>query len=185
MQSVPSRPMSYFPSRFTEWFGPSAWKFMHSVAFTFPNDAEEGLRNQYKSFFESIGHILPCPGCSVHFRQYMEKHPVDVSSREALARWVYDVHCDVNTRSRKPSPTYEEVEKAYAGGISEAQQAAYSAMTPSMQRQYMGTPFVVEPKNASINISDLLLPAGLVCLAVFGGYIYYQERKRNISAKVD
>lgn len=92
-----------------EFWGPCAWKFLHAVATTFDPDHDA----TYLTFFNSLQNVLPCPGCRMHLQTYLKEHPVDVSSKAALEKWVYDLHCDVNRRSGKDSPPFTLVQQRY------------------------------------------------------------------------
>ena len=96
-----------YPSRFVEFFGPSTWRAMHAIAFTYPENATPETRMQYIDFFRALGPVIPCPSCSKHYMEYIDKHPIDADSRESLAKWVYELHQDVNRRNKKPGLTWE------------------------------------------------------------------------------
>lgn len=102
-----------YPSRFVEFFGPSMWRTLHAVAFTYPNNPSEQERKNYIDFFRSVGNVIPCPSCGVHYRKYMDEHPLEADSKDSLSRWVYDLHQDVNKRSGKSGLTWEQVKDDY------------------------------------------------------------------------
>jgi hypothetical protein len=105
------------PAQFTEFWGPSAWRMLHSITFTMDPDASEEQRKHYETFFKTIGHILPCPSCRQHYNLYVEEHPPDASSPKALAKWLYLLHDSVNARIHKTArPSFEEVEQYYTSG---------------------------------------------------------------------
>lgn len=92
-----------------EFWGPCAWKFLHAVATTFDSDHATA----YLTFFNSLQNILPCPGCRMHLQAYLKEHPVNISSKAALEKWVYDLHSDVNRRTGKDSPPFTLVQQRY------------------------------------------------------------------------
>lgn len=104
-----------YPAQFVEWFGPAMWKTMHSVAFTAPEKPSFEEQKDYIDFFRAIGPVIPCPSCSRHYQEYIDKTPIDATSRESIAKWVYDLHDDVNQRNGKKSPSFEQVTKDYTG----------------------------------------------------------------------
>lgn len=107
-----------YPAAFVEFFGPSTWKAMHSIAFSFAADPEHPTSEEQKAavdFFASLRVLLPCPSCAKHYSAYLATHPIDTTNREALSRWVYDLHSDVNRRRHVPNLSYEEVRKLYTG----------------------------------------------------------------------
>ena len=110
--------MSY-PSRFVEFFGPSTWKTLHSIAWNYAeheNSPTEEEKKDIIDFFVLLQKLLPCPSCRTHFGAYMLRNPIDASSRSALVHWLYDLHADVNIRTKKltPTPTFEQHRKDYA-----------------------------------------------------------------------
>lgn len=104
-----------YPAQFVEFFGPPLWKAMHAIAFTAPESPSFEQQKDYVDFFRSLGPVIPCPSCSKHYQEYIEKNPVETESRESIAKWVYDLHDNVNQRSGKQSPSFEQVKKDYTG----------------------------------------------------------------------
>jgi LPXTG-motif cell wall-anchored protein len=103
------------PAKFVEFWGPSTWKALHSIAYTAPVSPTIEQQREYVDFFRALGPVLPCPSCSLHYQTHLGEHPVDASSREALVRWVYDLHDSVNRRKGKVSPPRAAVDEHYAG----------------------------------------------------------------------
>jgi hypothetical protein len=105
-----------------EFWGPCAWKFLHSVAATYdPTTAQIGMdslveyKRPYITFFGSIGDILPCKLCRQHFKSYAATNPLGESmgSTETMQRWVYNAHNQVNVSNNKISPPFHEVQRRY------------------------------------------------------------------------
>ena len=76
------------------------WKTLHLIAYQFPRSPTDTDRRHYREFYENIGHVLPCDECREHWKKQLQEHPVDVSSRRALTRWLYERHNQVNTQLR-------------------------------------------------------------------------------------
>ncbi len=165
------------PSKFVEFWGPSAWHFLHAVAFNMPEDATEAVREDYRAFYEATARVLPCPSCSVHFERYIKNDPVDVTSRATLARWVYDAHDAVNRRKKRPSPSFEAVEFAYAGGPPAAHLNFLSALPSSAARRAMANPFVVDDGLFSHSALLWLLLALCAFLAFALALAMYQKHR--------
>lgn len=125
----------------TKFWGPSGWKLLHTIAFN-------EISPNTKEFFELIPFILPCKFCRASLTEYMEEDPVDVSSRDALARWLWRIHNKVNDKLRgqgllktknPPFDTvanmYKEPFEAFEGWdflFSVAENHPYSRFTKSM-----------------------------------------------------
>ena len=86
-------------------FGASAWFVLHYIASAYPDEPSDDHKEKMKQLVSSIQYLYPCGSCSPHFAAYLTSIPVDVSSREALERWIYDFHTAVNIRTNK-NPRY-------------------------------------------------------------------------------
>lgn len=99
-----------------EVWGPHAWIFLHSVTFDYPDDPSESIKEQYKSFFESLQIVLPCDMCRNHFKENLKKFPLTknvLKSRKNLIEWLIDIHNNVNQSNNKPKLQYQDVVKKY------------------------------------------------------------------------
>lgn len=98
--------MGFSPST----WGKEAWHFIHMVALSYPPEESltEEIKDRYLKFFESLGHTLPCPYCSYHYRQKFEKNPPRLKNRKELFEWTVDIHNSVNRDNKKRELTYEE-----------------------------------------------------------------------------
>ena len=132
-----------YPSRWTQFFGPSTWRALHAITFTFPENPTEKQKKEYKDFVESLSKVLPCPHCSLHMMDYIKKHPVDVSSQSAFSRWGVDFHNAVNKRLDKPIMPYDQVKKRYAGW-SETESKQLMLKSEQQVGEILGSPFYSE-----------------------------------------
>ena len=96
----------------SQW-GPSAWLFLHSVSFQYPENPTDQDKNNYKIFFESLQNILPCPNCREHYQKNLKENPMNLESRESLIKWVIDLHNLVNQKNSKKEYSYDEVKDLY------------------------------------------------------------------------
>jgi hypothetical protein len=93
-----------------ELWGPSAWKLLHRMAYTFDSLYDA------RAFFASLQHILPCAKCRNNFRSHISALGFPKNVR-CIGRWVYDVHNRVNSSKNVPEdtvPTYETVRQMYS-----------------------------------------------------------------------
>jgi len=97
----------------TKFWGPSGWKLLHTIAFTYDGNKE------VKEFFELLPFVLPCKFCRASLTEYMDEDPVDVSSREALSKWLWRIHNKVNDKLRSQgllktkNPSFDTVANMY------------------------------------------------------------------------
>ena len=57
----------------TTIWGPAAWLFLHSVAFQYPDNPSDLIKQKYYTFFNSIKNVLPCPNCQKHYTENLVK----------------------------------------------------------------------------------------------------------------
>ena len=115
--SPPPRTKSGLIVYTTSLWGPSLWRALHTAA-------EVGDVEKFAAVAAAVDGALPCPDCEKHYHQWLVTHPVPTSDRDAVRRWLLDVHNDVNRRSRKALWTLEQVGAAYSDAA-----AAVSALT--------------------------------------------------------
>ena len=80
-------------------WGPHFWFTMYSVAFTYPDNPTNNDINNFKNFYLSLGEVLPCPKCRMHYTQYINNHPLDnniLSKRNNLLDWLINYNNEVN-----------------------------------------------------------------------------------------
>lgn len=96
-------------------WGPHGWKFMHYVSLGYPNNPTENDKLNYKTFYTSLQHILPCAKCANNYSHNLIKYPIDnhLGSRDTLIRWVIDIHNQVNNETNKKEYNYEEALDLY------------------------------------------------------------------------
>ncbi len=95
-----------------EW-GPSAWNLLIAAALTSPIKFTPKDRLEYKTFYESLPPIMPCPMCGHHFSQNLPVPETALHGRETLFQWIVNIHNDVNRRSNKRVLSYDEVKFRY------------------------------------------------------------------------
>ena len=90
-------------------WGPSAWLFLHTVAYAYPHNPTKDDKKSMKTFIESFRCILPCVICKKHFEENLKKIPLRLNSRAELFEWTIDLHNRVNEMLGKRPYSYEEV----------------------------------------------------------------------------
>lgn len=101
------------PSRLS--WGPSAWIFLQSVVYLYPDSPSQAQKRSYKTFLKSACAILPCDICRKSTCGYLEKHPIEpyLINRQALVVWIYKIHHLVNLKLGKKSCSFIEFVKRY------------------------------------------------------------------------
>jgi hypothetical protein len=96
-----------------ETWGPQGWLFLHSCTFGYPHQPSAKQKSAARTFFTSLGHMLPCKKCRIHYNAYVASHPVEVDSKEALSKWLVELHNAVNKKNNKKTKTYEDVHRVH------------------------------------------------------------------------
>jgi FAD-linked sulfhydryl oxidase len=97
----------------TSVWGPSAWRFLHAVTFAYPDAPTEEQQAAARQLFQSLRQMIPCGDCCGHYCTEIQSHPPQVQSRDALSRWLVDLHNRVNARLGKPSYSYSVARAEY------------------------------------------------------------------------
>lgn len=102
-------------------WGPGLWLALHIITLNYPEHPTQEQRLQYFEFFRTLGHVLPCHFCQIHFKEYFEqtlgsnkKVSQVFKDRDSLSKWLYDIHENVNIRLHKRKHvTYDDSTKMY------------------------------------------------------------------------
>jgi hypothetical protein len=65
---------------------------------SYPAEPSYGQKRAAKDFFESLGHLIPCPKCREHYQQHLQRMPISphLDRRDDLFRWTVNLHNEVN-----------------------------------------------------------------------------------------
>ena len=97
-------------------WGPSAWRFLHSVALTYPEKPNNQDKINIKNFYYNVTDILPCVLCQQHYKNNLQKHKLTdqiLSSKDLLNKWLVDVHNEVNIINNKKIYKYTNTQDLY------------------------------------------------------------------------
>lgn len=105
----------------TKFWGPSGWKFLHLVAYTYPNNPTNNDKLKFERFYNSLDKILPCKYCRQSLELFYKQLPINeyLENKEQLTEWIYLIHNKVNNKLRKqgllntPNPQKYQVDKIY------------------------------------------------------------------------
>lgn len=98
-----------------EIWGPIFWAMMHILSMAYPEDPTYSEKRSAKELFNALVHLLPCPVCRSHYKETLQKIPVEtwLDNRTSLVEWVWMVHNDVNERLGKPVISQAEFVRRY------------------------------------------------------------------------
>ena len=101
----------------TSVWGPPLWHSLHTISFNYPVEPTDKNKEEYMTFFKSLGKVLPCKYCRDNFKNNLKQLPLRKTvfkNRETLSRWVYNLHEMVNKNlGKKSGLTYEMVRERY------------------------------------------------------------------------
>jgi hypothetical protein len=89
-------------------WGPSQWRILHLMAYTFPDKPTAERQKAMIKYIEGMCGNLPCEGCSHHATKYITENKPAVESKDALTKYFIDFHNFVNRKTGKRELTYEE-----------------------------------------------------------------------------
>lgn len=102
------------PPKKMKW-GEPTWFFMHTMAQKIKPEYFQQIRQGLLSQINSICRNLPCPDCSAHAAQYLDKSNFNrIQSKDELILFLYDFHNSVNLRKGIPQFPKEELYDKYS-----------------------------------------------------------------------
>lgn len=86
-----------------EVWGPPIWTLFHCLAEKIKEENFAELGPQIYNFIVQICKTLPCPDCSAHASQFLNKiNSSKITSKDILRSVLFTFHANVNTRKKKP-----------------------------------------------------------------------------------
>jgi hypothetical protein len=96
----------------TKFWGPSGWKLLHILTFTY----EPTMKKPMGELLDTLPYVLPCKFCRASLTDYYEADRPDLDD---LPHWLYRIHNQVNKKLRGQgqaiplNPTFRDVETYY------------------------------------------------------------------------
>lgn len=84
-------------------WGGDLWKTLHRLSLAYPDAPADDDRQAAYELLHSLTRLLPCPACRAHYAKHFATFDRDATtaSRDALVRWVHELHESVNRRLHK------------------------------------------------------------------------------------
>lgn len=95
--------MSDLESRDPRRWGPYLWLVLEEIALAYPEqDPSLELQRTTETFLETLKMMLPCQECRVHYKTYVDAHPITASlgGRQDLVEWMKELKAQMP--SKKP-----------------------------------------------------------------------------------
>jgi predicted PurR-regulated permease PerM len=96
-------------------WGPSGWKFLHSITLNYSDNPTEKEKQDIINFFQTLPAVLPCDACAEHLTQHYTKYPIknSINSRDELVKWLFDIHNEVNQSLGKSIKKFDDFINEY------------------------------------------------------------------------
>ena len=97
-------------------WGPHAWALFHAVALSYPDNPTPFDKENYKSFFMSLQHVLPCQKCRSNFLKHIGKVSITnyLDNSDKLHEWITIIHNLVNKVSNEQVWTIQQSKKHWS-----------------------------------------------------------------------
>ena len=85
-------------------WGSSAWKFLHTIALSYPSKPTQQDKSDYRDFFLSLDKILPCETCAGHFEANKKLHDINkyLDGPHELFSWTVKIRNEVQKVLGRP-----------------------------------------------------------------------------------
>lgn len=91
----------------THQWGPELWNLLHSSAERIGTPSSRLQQHEelrlWNGLLSSLQYSLPCPLCKRHYTEFYQSHSLPSITKEHVRQWLFDLHCQVNTRTNKPN----------------------------------------------------------------------------------
>lgn len=92
---------SSFSSPSPEDVGRWGWSFLHTLAASYPERADEAQQRSAMALMRAVGVLYPCPPCREDWAEAVTERPPQVAGRAELEQWLCGEHNRVNERLGK------------------------------------------------------------------------------------
>lgn len=88
-------------------WGPILWNTMHIISLGYPEIPDEATQQAAANFYRSLSSLIPCPICRIHYTKLIQVIPPATESKDALMKWVFTIHNQVNKELGKAEISYD------------------------------------------------------------------------------
>jgi hypothetical protein len=105
----------------TKFWGPSGWKFLHSITAIYPDKPTITDKILMRDFIIILCDVLPCKYCRTSFTKYSQSLDITtfLNTNIEMQEWMYKMHNKVNGKLRRQgfctteNPSFESVRHKY------------------------------------------------------------------------
>jgi hypothetical protein len=98
-------------------WGKYVWTSLHVIALGYPDQPSEKDKANYKQFYTTFWHVIPCQKCADNYHRHLQElPPIDehLTDSNTLFKWTVDLHNIVNKELGKRTYTYKEAHEIFA-----------------------------------------------------------------------
>lgn len=96
-------------------WGPHFWFFLHTIAMSYPDNANEVTRKKYYDLIQNLPLFIPDAEMGNRFSRVLDNHPVApyLGKRESFIRWTVFIHNKINVVLGKSEFCLEDAIEQY------------------------------------------------------------------------
>ena len=154
-------------------WGPHAWRFMHAVALTYPEQPSKEEQQAAFNFFSSLQYLLPCESCKLNYVKELKMFPIEeaLTSKQKMNEWLAAVHNSVNERLKKPVMSTEQIlQYVFENTSSPAPTATTPTPSPSSSSDNSNN-------NNTWGIAATCIAGGLLVVVIVFITLYQKQKK--------
>ena len=99
----------------TSKWGPSAWDYLHTLTFNYPENPSNDHKKYYYELFNNLKFTLPCKYCRESYNIFFKYININdyLDDRMGITYWLYTIHNIVNLKLNKKKVNFIDVVNYY------------------------------------------------------------------------
>jgi hypothetical protein len=99
----------------TSKWGPSAWDYLHTLTFNYPEKPTDDNKKYYYELFNNLKFTLPCKYCRESYNIFFKYIDINnyLNDRMGITYWLYIIHNIVNYKLNKKTVDFIDVVNFY------------------------------------------------------------------------
>lgn len=99
----------------TSKWGPSAWNYLHTLTFNYPENPTNENKKYYYELFNNLQFTLPCKYCRESYSIFFKYININdyLNDRMGITYWLYTIHNIINLKLNKKKVKFIDVVEFY------------------------------------------------------------------------
>ena len=99
----------------TSKWGPSAWNYLHTLTFNYPENPTNENKKYYYELFNNLQFTLPCKYCRESYGIFFKYININdyLNDRMGITYWLYTIHNIINLKLNKKKVKFIDVVEFY------------------------------------------------------------------------